>query len=52
MSHTTAVDHEAGQDGATRAKGGPVIEIDNVTKRFGDYVAVSEADFSIASGIT
>src|SRR6185436_616019 len=45
-----AVDHAAGQDGTTRDKGGPVIEIDHVTKRFGDYVAVSEADFSIASG--
>ncbi|ORB30460.1 polyamine ABC transporter ATP-binding protein [Mycolicibacterium parafortuitum] len=33
-----------------RAKGGPVIEIDHVTKRFGDYVAVADADFSIASG--
>ncbi|MCV6999901.1 ABC transporter ATP-binding protein [Mycolicibacterium alvei] len=30
--------------------GAPVIEIDHVTKRFGDYIAVSEADFSIASG--
>ncbi|WP_209923275.1 ABC transporter ATP-binding protein [Mycolicibacterium lutetiense] len=30
--------------------GAPVIEIDHVTKRFGDYTAVSEADFSIASG--
>ena len=39
-----------GQDGAERAKGGPVIEIDHVTKRFADYVAVSEADFTIASG--
>ncbi|WP_413467270.1 ABC transporter ATP-binding protein [Mycolicibacterium sp. 120270] len=26
------------------------MEIDNVTKRFSDYVAVKEADFSIASG--
>ncbi|WP_101947040.1 ABC transporter ATP-binding protein [Mycobacterium sp. 3519A] len=26
------------------------MEIDHVTKRFGDYVAVTEADFSIASG--
>ncbi|KUI13757.1 ABC transporter ATP-binding protein [Mycobacterium lehmannii] len=26
------------------------MEIDNVTKRFGDYVAVADADFSIASG--
>src|SRR6267154_255341 len=49
-THTTPVDQAAGSDGATRAKGGPVIEIDHVTKRFDDYVAVSEADFSIASG--
>jgi spermidine/putrescine transport system ATP-binding protein len=27
-----------------------VIEIDHVTKRFGDYVAVADADFSIGSG--
>jgi spermidine/putrescine transport system ATP-binding protein len=30
--------------------GGPVIEIDHVTKRFGDYAAVADADFSIGSG--
>ncbi len=30
--------------------GGPVIEIDHVTKRFGDYVAVADVDFSIGSG--
>ena len=49
-SHTTAVDQSTGQHGADRAKSGPVIEIDHVTKRFSDYVAVAEADFSIASG--
>src|SRR6476620_9225074 len=49
-THTTAVDNEAGKDGTTRAKGGPVVEIDHVTKRFDDYVAVADADFSIASG--
>ncbi|OMB98367.1 ABC transporter ATP-binding protein [Mycobacterium sp. NS-7484] len=38
------------QDDAPRASGTPVIEIDHVTKRFGDYVAVADADFSIASG--
>nr|WP_218621071.1 ABC transporter ATP-binding protein [Mycolicibacterium hippocampi] len=48
-THTTAVDHTAGSE-TTRAKGGPVIEIDHVTKRFGDYVAVADADFSIAQG--
>jgi spermidine/putrescine transport system ATP-binding protein len=49
-THTTSVDQATGSDGPPRTKGGPVIEIDHVTKRFGDYVAVSEADFSIASG--
>lgn len=49
-TRTTAVNPSAGQDGAARPKGGPVIEIDHVTKRFGDYVAVADADFSIASG--
>jgi len=49
-THTTPAEQATGSDGATRAKGGPVIEIDHVTKRFGDYLAVSEADFSIASG--
>ncbi len=28
----------------------PVIEIDHVTKRFGDYVAVADADFTIGAG--
>lgn len=49
-SRITAVDQSAGHDGAARSKGAPVIEIDHVTKRFGEYVAVSDADFSIASG--
>src|SRR3981189_1407201 len=49
-THTTPVDQAAGSGGATRAKGGPVMEIAQVAKRFDDYVAVSEADFSIASG--
>ncbi|MGV0849890.1 ABC transporter ATP-binding protein [Mycolicibacterium phlei] len=49
-SHTTAVDKSSGNDGTTIAKGAPVIEIEHVTKRFGDYVAVADADFSIASG--
>lgn len=46
---TTAVDQTAGHE-ATPGKGGPVIEIDHVTKRFGDYIAVADADFSIAQG--
>jgi spermidine/putrescine transport system ATP-binding protein len=49
-SHSTAVENQAGRDEAPRADGGPVIEIDTVTKRFADYAAVSEADFAIASG--
>lgn len=47
---TTAVDHPAGHNGAPRSSGGPVIEIEHVTKRFDDYVAVADADFSITSG--
>ena len=35
---------------AGRAPGTPVIEIDHVIKRFDDYVAVADADFSIGSG--
>lgn len=46
----TAVDNPTIQNDAPRASGTPVIEIDHVTKRFGDYVAVADADFSIASG--
>ncbi len=30
--------------------GSPVIEIDHVTKRFDDYIAVSDANFSIGAG--
>jgi spermidine/putrescine transport system ATP-binding protein len=48
-THTTAADKSAAHE-AARAKSGPVIEIDHVTKRFGDYVAVSDADFTIAQG--
>jgi spermidine/putrescine transport system ATP-binding protein len=48
-THSTAVDSAKG-DAGTRQSGQPVIEIDRVTKRFDDYVAVAEADFSIASG--
>ncbi len=51
-THTTAADQASGSQGheTARAKGGPVIEIDHVTKRFGDYVAVADADFTIAQG--
>jgi spermidine/putrescine transport system ATP-binding protein len=47
---STAVDHTTGEDGAALGTGRPVIEIDHVTKRFEDYVAVADAHFSIASG--
>jgi spermidine/putrescine transport system ATP-binding protein len=33
-----------------RGGASPVIEIDHVTKRFEDYVAVADADFSIGAG--
>ena len=49
-TRTTAANHTTGEDGATRDTGRPVIEIDHVTKRFEDYVAVTDADFSIGSG--
>ena len=48
-THTTAVDNITGTPGGSTATG-PVIEIDHVTKRFADYVAVADADFSIGSG--
>ena len=46
---TTAVGTEAEPGPATEA-GRPVIEIDHVTKRFDDYVAVADADFTIGAG--
>lgn len=49
-THVTAVTSTTGEDRATPDTGRPVIEIDHVTKRFDDYVAVIDADFSIASG--
>ena len=47
---TQATDKQSGQHQRRTTQGGPVIEIDHVTKRFEDYVAVIDADFSIASG--
>jgi spermidine/putrescine transport system ATP-binding protein len=35
---------------ARPAANGPVIGVDHVFKRFGDYVAVDDADFSVGSG--
>jgi spermidine/putrescine transport system ATP-binding protein len=49
-TNTTAAGQSTAADGATRDAGRPVVEIDHVTKRFDDYVAVADADFSIASG--
>jgi spermidine/putrescine transport system ATP-binding protein len=43
-----ATEHTARQGSAT--PGAPVVEIDHVTKRFSDYVAVADADFSIGAG--
>jgi spermidine/putrescine transport system ATP-binding protein len=39
---------EAGQTGTSASA--PVIRLDGVSKRFGDYVAVESADFDIAEG--
>ena len=36
--------------GPTGAVPDPVIRLDGVSKRFGDYVAVESADFDIAEG--
>ncbi len=36
--------------GRPARNGAPVIEIDHVTKRFDDYVAVADADFTIGAG--
>ncbi len=48
VSPTATAASEAGpDDGGSRR---PVIEIDHVTKRFGDYVAVNDADFTIREG--
>lgn len=38
------------EHGARRAPGQPVVEIEHVVKRFDDYVAVEDADFSIGAG--
>ena len=49
-TRSTAVGRATGEVAGTQEPGAPVIEIDHVTKRFGDYLAVADADFSIASG--
>ena len=49
-THATATDQPVGENGTPLRKGEPVIEIDHVVKRFDDYVAVADADFTIAAG--
>jgi spermidine/putrescine transport system ATP-binding protein len=49
-SRFTPVDHAGVRTPSPRGETDPVIEIDGVTKRFGDYVALSRAHFSIGSG--
>ncbi|GAS95983.1 spermidine/putrescine ABC transporter ATPase [Mycolicibacterium canariasense] len=49
-TNITAAGNATGEDGAAIEKAAPVIEIDHVTKRFDDYVAVADADFTIGSG--
>jgi spermidine/putrescine transport system ATP-binding protein len=46
----TATQQTTGKTGSKRTTGAPVIEIDHVVKRFEDYVAVADADFSIGAG--
>ncbi len=41
---------DANSSEAPPVAGDPVVRLEQVTKRFGDYVAVEEADFGIASG--
>ncbi len=49
-THPSAVDRSTGRTGAHPTEGRPVIELDHVTKRFADYLAVADADFCIDSG--
>jgi spermidine/putrescine transport system ATP-binding protein len=46
----TATQQTTGKTGSKRTTGAPVIEIDHVVKRFDDYIAVADADFSIGAG--
>lgn len=51
QTEATAVPQTAGQSSpSSPLQGRPVIEIDHVTKRFHDYVAVRDAHFSIGAG--
>jgi spermidine/putrescine transport system ATP-binding protein len=49
-THSTAIRKGTPHAGASPSELAPVIELDHVTKRFNDYVAVADADFSIGSG--
>ena len=49
-THVTTARHTSVEGAGTTDPGRPVIEIDHVTKRFDDYVAVADADFTIAAG--
>jgi len=46
----STVDTPTRRGGSDPSASHPVVEIDHVTKRFDDYVAVADADFSIGSG--
>lgn len=50
MTGTTVTLETISETGSHQAAVRPVIEIDHVTKRFDDFVAVAGADFSIGSG--
>jgi spermidine/putrescine transport system ATP-binding protein len=49
-TRSTPVKHAGVRTASIRTEAEPVIEIDHVTKRFGDYVALAHAHFSISSG--
>ena len=50
LTETGADPRTIGHSRTNRADGTPVIEIDRVSKRFADYVAVADADFAIRAG--
>ncbi|MEZ5383580.1 MAG: ABC transporter ATP-binding protein [Microthrixaceae bacterium] len=50
MSSAASTDDRLAAAGGPAGQRPPIIEIDHVTKRFADFVAVDDADFSIAQG--
>ncbi len=50
MTGNSITAKSAGATTSGHAEGDPVIEIDHVTKRFDDYHAVADANFSIGAG--